>query len=192
MKSLFMKIPVSTPNPATADSRRWKSIPTVLLLGWLASVVGQAADLRVGVAATDITPPLGIPMAGYYHARGADGVLDPLFSKAMVVESDGERAALVTLDLISVTRAITDQARAEIEKATGIKGGHVMISATHAHTGPELAGRGKRGSDHGRTDTNSRWTTPRPCRRRSPKACASPTNGSNPRNSAWPAAAAKT
>jgi hypothetical protein len=121
----------------------------MLLLGWLTSVVGQAADVRVGVAATDITPPLGIPMAGYYHARGADGVLDPLFSKAMVVETDGERAAFVVLDLISITRGITDQARAEIEKATGIKGSHVMVSATHAHTGPELAGRGKRGSDYG-------------------------------------------
>jgi len=45
----------------------------------------------------------------------------------------------VTLDIISVTRAITDQARAEIEKATGIPGDHVMVSATHAHTGPVLA-----------------------------------------------------
>ena len=108
-----------------------------------------AAEIRVGVAATDITPPMGIPMAGYYHEHGADGVLDPLFSKAMVIESGGERAALVTLDIISVTRAITDQARAAIENATGIKGEHVMISATHAHTGPELANRGKKSSDMG-------------------------------------------
>lgn len=98
-----------------------------------------AADTRVGVAATDITPPLGIPMAGYYHARGADGVLDPLFSKAIVLEQDGERVVLVALDIISVTRRITDRAREEIEKTTGIKGNHVMISATHAHTGPQFA-----------------------------------------------------
>ncbi len=110
----------------------------------------EAADtVRVGVAATDITPPPGIPMAGYYHERGADGVLDPLFTKAMVIESGGARAALVALDIIGVTRAITDQARAAIEKATGIQGDHVMISATHAHTGPELAKRGKRSSDMG-------------------------------------------
>jgi hypothetical protein len=108
-----------------------------------------AAAMRVGVAATDITPPLGIPMAGYYHARGADGVLDPLFSKAMVVEHEGERAAFVVLDLISVTRAITDQARAEIERTTGLKSGHVMISATHTHTGPELANRNRRSADMG-------------------------------------------
>lgn len=108
-----------------------------------------AADLRVGVATADITPPLGIPMAGYYHERGADGVLDPLLSKALVVESGGTRVALVTLDLISITRAVTDEARAGIEKATGIRADHVMIAATHAHTGPELAGRGRRSADLG-------------------------------------------
>jgi neutral ceramidase len=108
-----------------------------------------AVEVRAGVAAVDITPPLGIPLAGYYHERGADGVLDPLFSKALVLESDGERVALVTLDIISVTREITDQARAEIEKSTAIKGAQVMVSASHAHTGPELANRSRRGADMG-------------------------------------------
>jgi hypothetical protein len=128
-----------------------KTIPILsIVLGLFSSPAPvAAADFRVGVAAVDITPPTGIPMAGYYHERGADGVLDPLFSKALVIETGGERVALVTLDIISVTRAITDQARVEIGRTTGIKSDHVMISATHAHTGPELAERGKRSSDMG-------------------------------------------
>lgn len=97
-----------------------------------------AADVRVGVAVTEITPLMGIPMAGYYHERGADGVLDPLYSKALVIESGGERAALVVLDLLTIRRGITERARAAIEKTTGIRAGYIMISATHAHTGPEL------------------------------------------------------
>lgn len=122
----------------------------ILLVGELAVLGGvQAAEVRVGVAAVDITPPLGIPMAGYYHLRGADGVLDPLFSKAMVIEADDGRAAWVTLDLISVTREITDQARALIGKTTGIPADRIMISATHAHTGPQLAGRGAASRDLG-------------------------------------------
>ncbi len=108
-----------------------------------------AGETRIGVATTDITPPLGMPLAGYYHERGADGVLDPLCSKAMVIEKDGVRAAIVVLDTISVTRRITDRARALIEEATGIKGGYVMISATHAHTGPQFADRGKVGEAMG-------------------------------------------
>jgi hypothetical protein len=111
----------------------------------LAPAPSPAADSRVGAAATKITPPLGASMAGYYHERGADGVLDDLYAKALVLEHDGEKAALVCLDLISTTRSLVERARAEIEKTTGLKGAHVMISATHAHTGPELADRGKRG-----------------------------------------------
>ena len=29
------------------------------------------ADLRVGTAAVNISPPAGTPMAGYYYARGS-------------------------------------------------------------------------------------------------------------------------
>jgi hypothetical protein len=126
-----------------------KDLLAVVLLGGTVVWPLRAADFRIGVAAVDITPPLGIPMAGYYHARGADGVLDPLSSKAMVIEQEGQRIALVTLDTISITRAITDRARAEIEKTASIRGDHVMISATHAHTGPELANTSKFSSDLG-------------------------------------------
>ncbi len=121
----------------------------VLLVACTSCELTAATAFRAGVAAVDITPPPGIPMAGYYHERGADGVLDPLFSRALVIEAGGERAAFVTLDIISVTREITDEARAGIEKTTGIPGAHVMISATHAHTGPELASRGRRSSAMG-------------------------------------------
>ena len=121
----------------------------LILAGLTSGIVLTSGESQVGVATVDITPPLGIPMAGYYHERGADGVLDPLFSKAMVLESGGERVAFVLLDLIGVTRTITDQARSQIEKSTGIPGGHVMISATHAHTGPVLAKRGSLSEDMG-------------------------------------------
>ena len=134
------------PRIATATSVKTRLQSVMLLAAALLTPIlpGLATDLRVGVAALDITPPLGIPLAGYYHARGADGVLDPLFSKALVMEVDGARAAWVALDLISVTRAITDQTRAAIEQATGIPGDHVLIAATHTHTAPVLAGRGRR------------------------------------------------
>lgn len=131
-----------------SSTRRHASAALFLAIFALATPC-LAAECRVGIAATDITPPPGIPMAGYYHARGADGVLDPLFSKALVLESGGQRAAFVVLDLIGITRAVTDQARTEVEQSTGILGSHVMISATHAHTGPELANRGRRSNDIG-------------------------------------------
>src|SRR5688500_18635202 len=97
-----------------------------------------AAELTVGAAAVDVTPPRGCPMAGYYSVRGAEGTHDLLFAKALVLEKDGVKAALVALDLISTTRGLVEESRKLIEKQTGIPGKHVMISATHSHTGPVL------------------------------------------------------
>ncbi|MDB6149973.1 MAG: Neutral ceramidase [Chthoniobacter sp.] len=120
--------------------RRMKALPhflriaSLLLVAWSA----RAGEFKVGAAAVVITPPPGTPMAGYYHFRAAEGVLDDLFAKAIVVEQDGEKAAFVGLDLITVTRPVAVEARELIAKETGIAPERVMISATHSHTGPVL------------------------------------------------------
>lgn len=57
------------------------------------------------------------------------------------MESGGGKAALVALDLVSIPRDIVESARKLIAASTGIPGDHVMISATHSHTGPELGAR---------------------------------------------------
>ncbi|MBI2947894.1 MAG: neutral/alkaline non-lysosomal ceramidase N-terminal domain-containing protein [Verrucomicrobia bacterium] len=129
------------------------------------SLVVSASELRVGAAAVNITPPVGIGMAGYYFERGAQGTNDDLFSKAIVIEHNGARAALVGLDLISTTRAMIEAVRREIEQTTPLRGDHVMISATHAHTGPVLARRGTRESSQGGdTDLSQRYSTELPKR----------------------------
>ena len=118
---------------------------TIILLLILAlNFSARAQTMRAGAAQVAITPPKGAPMAGYYHARGAEGTLDDLYAKALVLDDGTTKVALITLDLISTTFTLTRESRAAIEKATGIPGANVMISATHAHTGPELADRGAR------------------------------------------------
>jgi neutral ceramidase len=104
----------------------------------------RAGELSAGAASTDITPPRGCPMAGYYSVRGAEGTHDPLHAKALVLEKDGVKVALVALDLISTTRGLVEETRALVEKDTGIPSKNVMISATHSHTGPILWGRTQR------------------------------------------------
>jgi len=98
-----------------------------------------AGPLTAGAAQVDITPPPGTPMAGYYALRGAEGTHDPLRAKALVFEKDGTRADLVALDLIGTTPGTVADARKLIAEQTGIPGSHVMISATHSHTGPVLS-----------------------------------------------------
>ncbi len=120
---------------------------------WLTAVVmmvagpvppSRADGLRAGAATVKITPPPGTPMAGYYHARGSQDVHDDLFARALVLERDGAKAAIVSLDVITTTRAMTDEVRRLVQEDPGIPGDCVLVSATHTHTGPVITGRGRR------------------------------------------------
>jgi hypothetical protein len=97
-----------------------------------------AADIRIGAASVKITPPLGTPMSGYYYERGAVKVHDDLYSKAMVIEKNGIKVAIVSCDLIQINAGIVSIARGLIYKSTGIAIDHIMIGATHTHTGPVI------------------------------------------------------
>ena len=100
--------------------------------------------IRAGAAQNVITPPTGIHLAGYYHERIGKTVRDDLHCRAVVLEHEGQRIALVTLDLISVVDEWAEAARALITERTGIPGDHVLICATHTHTGPGV----RPGRDH--------------------------------------------
>jgi neutral ceramidase len=111
---------------------------TWVLVILLAAAPAWSGDFRLGRAEVKITPPVGIPMAGYYSIRLAEGKHDDLHAKALVLEKDGAKAAIVVCDLVSIERDLVQAARKLIEKSTGIPGEKVMISATHSHTGPLL------------------------------------------------------
>jgi neutral ceramidase len=115
--------------------------------------------LKIGTASHNITPKLGIPLAGYYSERGATGVHDPLNAKVIVLESDGVKAALVSLDLIGTLRFTVEEARALIVQQTGIPGTNVMISATHSHTGPIFAGSRRYDAIQGQHDLAREYTS---------------------------------
>ena len=90
----------------------------------------------VGCGRARITPPLGVSMAGYFEDRFAAAVRDELYAKALVFEAAGERAALVSCDVICIPDDIVAAIREQVESRTGIPGGNVMVAATHTHTGP--------------------------------------------------------
>lgn len=92
---------------------------------------------KVGAGTSVITPFLDQPMAGYYYERFADGVHDDLKAKALVFDDGTTRVALVACDLVRMPKAAVDDARRRIEKQLRLPADHVMISATHSHTGPQ-------------------------------------------------------
>ena len=123
------------------------------------------ADLRVGTAAVKVSPPAGTPMAGYYYERGSESVIDDLYAKAAVLDDGGTKVALVVCDLITLPRKTVLEARQLIEQQTGIPAGHVVLSATHTHTGPALARDSVRDDlDKGSSDPAKNYTLELPGR----------------------------
>jgi neutral ceramidase len=97
-----------------------------------------AAELRVGRAAVVITPPAGSPIGSSYGLAPAAAIHDDLFAKAIVLEVDGVKAAMVACDLVSIRKPIVTEARRLIAASTGLTGGQVILSATHCHAGPQM------------------------------------------------------
>lgn len=116
-------------------------------LGWvgmvwsaLAGAAAAAEPLRAGVATVDITPPVPYRMSGYFSERLSTGIRDPLHAKAVVFRQGDAAAALVFCDLIGLSRQVSQAAREQARQATGIPLEHIVITATHSHTGPLYTG----------------------------------------------------
>lgn len=92
--------------------------------------------MQAGFGEVIVTPPLGDEMAGYFEKRLAEGVIDDLYSRALVVREGETYAALVVCDVLYVSEADVAAIRNEITLRTGIPGNQVMVAASHTHTGP--------------------------------------------------------
>jgi len=101
-------------------------------------VVRTPAQFAVGCATEVITPPVGCPMAGYFHERIALRVRDDLCARAMVIGDGQTWLVVVGLDLIGIDADFAFEAKRAIGEHLGIPASHVVFSATHTHTGPEF------------------------------------------------------
>jgi neutral ceramidase len=95
--------------------------------------------IHIGFAEAEITPKLGSQSPGGMQARTPGEVLDPLKAVAMVVRGDDDAVALVGIDALFITEEATARARRAIEKGTKIVGEHVLIGASHTHSGGPIA-----------------------------------------------------
>lgn len=94
-------------------------------------------SLRAGAARVSIVPPFPTPMGGFTdRTENFTGVRDELFARALVIDDGKTRLAIVGSDLMALDRQLVERARAEIEKATGIRAENIMISCSHNHSAP--------------------------------------------------------
>ena len=94
-------------------------------------------SLKAGAAQVDITPEPGIPLTGFLFRSGpSTGIHDRLFTRALALEAGGQRAMLITCDLLALDAPFVAGVRAAIRDATGIPANHILICCTHTHSGP--------------------------------------------------------
>lgn len=93
------------------------------------------SEFQAGFARVDATPPLGMPIPGYFSHRVADGVLDPLYIDCVAV-SDGTNSALIyCVDDLHLTNPFCEKAFKAITAVTGVPRDRIYAHATHTHTG---------------------------------------------------------
>jgi len=93
--------------------------------------------LTAGAAFGDISPMTSQFLGGYPHVeRYSTAIHDPLLTSALYMNDGATEAMFVANDIISLSKQFVADVRGRIEKATGVPGGNIMITATHTHSGP--------------------------------------------------------
>jgi hypothetical protein len=97
---------------------------------------GSAAEstaqpsLRAGAAKVDVTPPESALPQSY------EGILDHIYSRAIVLDDGTSAAALISIDAGAVPDAVWQEVARRLESELGIPSGNVLLTATHTHSAP--------------------------------------------------------
>ena len=95
--------------------------------------------VKVGWGQVDITPKGSVAVAGQFHVRISEEVLDPITATAMALDSGDDHVVLVSWDIVNIPDALRDAVR---ERVAALPDGpapeKVLISGTHTHTAPEV------------------------------------------------------
>jgi len=93
---------------------------------------------------------------GDRHDALSEGVLDPLYADALVIQAGGRKIAIVGLDLgRSPAEASLERIRRRIQEQGGIE--YSIIAGSHTHHGPVLELTGEVGKGKGRFDAALRY-----------------------------------
>lgn len=96
------------------------------------------SGLYAGFGRVNVTPMMGIGIAGYYKPRFAEGVLDDLEINALALACGDEKAVLISIDHCGIIREIIADYKKHVSEVTGIPEEGIYIHATHTHTAPFL------------------------------------------------------
>ncbi|WP_405070271.1 hypothetical protein OG558_11900 [Kribbella sp. NBC_01510] len=95
-------------------------------------------ELLLAATSLDVTPPPGHRLDGYAARTDlATGAADPLRATIIWLSTADEPGVLwLTLDAIAVGKDLTTELAVAAGAAAGIPASHVVVSASHTHSGP--------------------------------------------------------
>jgi len=91
--------------------------------------------MRAGTSKVNITPPVGLELSGWSFGKSV-GILDELYAKVLLLESDGKRVLIITADLIGFNTEYADYIRKNIADRLNMNVSDILISCSHTHSGP--------------------------------------------------------
>ncbi|MDX6665920.1 MAG: neutral ceramidase, partial [Solirubrobacteraceae bacterium] len=107
--------------------------PLLVLAILVPAAAAHAGTLTAGVGRADITPPTGYYMMGWVDSRAKpQGVWTRLFARAIVIERDGHKMALLSMDANAVAGGLVAQLAKDL-KSRGFSEQNILISASHTH-----------------------------------------------------------
>jgi len=99
--------------------------------------------IKAGAARTDITPSGPVWMDGMIRSHKSTGVRHRLYAKAMALangDKPGDLFVFISVDVCGIKRPVYDAIYARISARSGIAPDHIILAATHTHSGPATAG----------------------------------------------------
>ena len=93
---------------------------------------------KAGVAKVIITPAQSMWMSGYASRdKPAQGKIHDLWAKSVVIQDPaGHQVVLITLDLVGIDRATSQQICERLQKAHSLDRSQIAIATSHTHSGP--------------------------------------------------------
>jgi len=96
--------------------------------------------LQAGEGVVEITPPMGIELAGFHKPEGSErrieGIRKTVAVRALVMRHGESSCAILSIDILGVSRAMARRLGAAVEARTGIPAANVRLCATHTHSMP--------------------------------------------------------
>jgi neutral ceramidase len=108
----------------------------LVMIGFTVASGEEAAErvFRAGAAMSNITPALGVSLAGHMVDRKASHVHDELHARCLVLDDGTTQLAFVLIDSCMVPREVLDEAKQRVQAATGLPVENMLMAATHTHT----------------------------------------------------------